>query len=247
MALNAVHAICNTNITSFAIPYPGKLEYFVQVDVQLVTSVELFEWQFFHTSYGDFWNILGTAIRPFGLTANERGLFVRICEIEEVDKNRSLVFLCSEPDAVLTFCTGMDFEEYKRGWGSVGDMFGWLSRGRFMRKESFVKSRLKANDRKRLGQREVYKRFVEECVPNWTEHISEGRKEMDTREEILEEALQAFGKKEEYERKREEWRIEVLNAPIKKELRKLRIGEELEYADAWIKSLREAPAANKNV
>lgn len=217
------------------------------MDVQLVTSVELFEWQLFHTSYGDFWNILGTAIRPFGLTANERGLFVRISEIEEVDKNRSLVFLCSEPDAVLTFCTGMDFEEYKRGWGSVGDMFGWLSRGRFMRKENFVKSRLKANDRKRMMQRELYTRFVEDYVPSWTERISEGRKGLGTREGVLEEALQGFGKKEEYERKREEWRTEVLNAPIKKELRRLRIGEEVEYADAWINSLREAPAANKSV
>lgn len=247
MALNAAHIICNTAITSFAIPYPGKPGYYVQVDVQLVTSVELFEWQLFHASYGDFWNILGTAIRPFGLTANERGLFVRISEIEEVDKNRSLIFLCSEPDAVLTFCTGMDFEEYKLGWGSVRDMFGWLSRGRFMRKESFVRSTLKANDRKRMGQREVYKRFVEECVPSWTENISEGRNELDTRERVLEEALQVFGKKEEFERKREEWRMKVLNAPIKKELRKLRIGEEVEYADAWIKSLQEAPGADQSV
>lgn len=247
VALNAEHIICNTAITSFAIPYPGKLEHCVQVDVQLVTSVELFEWQLFHASYGDLWNILGTAIRPFGLTANERGLFLRISEIEEVDKNRSLIFLCSEPDAVLSFCTGMDFEEYKRGWGSVGDMLGWLSRGRFMRKESFGRSRLKANDRKRMGQRDIYKRFVEECVPRWTENISEGRNELDTREGVLEEALQVFKKKEEYERKREEWRIEVLNAPIKSELRKLRIGEEVEYADAWLKFLQEAPVASKCV
>lgn len=168
-------------------------------------------------------------------------------EIEEIDKNRSLIFLCCEPDAVLTFCTGMDFEEYKRGWGSVGDMFGWLSRGRFMRKESFERSRLKANDRKRMGKSDLYKRFIEECVPSWTENISGGRNELDSREGVLEEALQVFKKKEEYERKREEWRIEVLNAPIKSELRKLRIGEEVEYADAWLKYLREAPVANKCV
>lgn len=217
------------------------------MDVQLVKSEELFEWQLFHTSYGDFWNILGTAIRPFGLTANERGLFLRISEIEDADKNRSLVFLCSEPDAVLMFCTGMDVDEYNRGWKSVGDMFEWLSRGRFMRKESFVRSRLKANDRKRIGQREVYRRFVEECVPGWTERNPEGRNELDTREGVLEEALQLFGKREDYERKIEEWRTELLNAPIKRELRKLRIMEEVEYADAWINFLREAPAANKSV
>lgn len=38
--------------------------------------------------------------------------------------------------------------------------------------------------------------------------------------------------------------IELLNAPIEKELRKVRIGQEVEYADAWIKSLREATVAN---
>lgn len=243
-ALNAEHIICNTAITSFAIPYPGKLEHYVQVDVQLVTSVKLFKWQLFHASYGDFWNILGTAIRPFGLTVNGRGLFIRISEIQKVDKNRSLIFLCSEPDAVLFFCTGMEPEEYKRGWGSVTDMFGWLSRGRFMRKETVERSRLKANDRKRMRQREVYTRFVEVHVPSWKENISEGRNELDTRKRVLEEALHVFRKNEEYERKRWEWRIELLNAPIKKELRKLRIGEEVEYADAWIKSLREATVAN---
>lgn len=247
VALSAVHTLCNTAITSFAIPYPGKLGNFVQVDVLLVPSEELFKWQLFHTSYGDFWNILGTAIRPFGLTANERGLFLRISEIEDVDKNRSLVFLCSEPDAVLAFCTGMDIEDYKRGWVTLGDMFRWLSRGRFMRKDNFVRSRFNANDRKRLGQREVYRRFVEECVPSWADHISEGRNELVTRREVLEEALQLFGKWEEYERKIEERRTEVLSAPIKKELRKLRIVEEVEYADAWINSLREAPAAKNSV
>lgn len=82
---------------------------------------------------------------------------------------------------------------------------------------------------------------------SWTENISERRNELDTREMVLEEAFQVFGEKEECERKSEGWRIEVLNAPTKKELRKLRIGEEVRYADAWIKSLQEAPAANTSV
>lgn len=165
--------------------------------------MELFQWQIFHASDRDFWNILGTAIRPCGLTANERGLFLHISEIEEVDKNRSLIFLCSEPDAVLYFCTGMDPEEYKRGWGSVADMFWYLSRGKLMRKENFEKSRLKANDRKRMRRREVYTRFVEGYVSSWTENISARGNEPDTRKRVLEGVLHVFRKKEEYERKRE--------------------------------------------
>lgn len=164
-----------------------------------------------------------------------------------MDKDLSLVSLCSEPDAVLSFCTGMDFEEKKWGWGSLGDMFGWLSRGKLMRKTCFVRGSLKANDRKWMGQMELHKRFVEECLLSWIENISEGRNELDTRERVLEEALQVFGEKEECKRRSEGWRIEVLNAPTKKELRKLRIGEEVKYADAWIRSLREAPAANTSV
>lgn len=76
-------------------------------------------------------------------------------------KDLSLVSLCSEPDAVLSFCTGMDFEEYKWGWGSVGDMSRWLSRERLMRKTSFVRGSLKANDWKWMGQMELHKRFFE--------------------------------------------------------------------------------------
>lgn len=116
-----------------------------------------------------------------------------------------------------------------------------------MRKETFERSRLKANDRKRMRQREDYARFVEGYVHSRTENISERRNELDTRKIVLEEASHAFRKKEEYELRREEWRIEMLNAPIKKELMKLRIREEVEYGDAWIKYLREAMVANSCV
>lgn len=43
VALSAEHIICNRAINSFAIPYPGKFEHYVQVDAQLATSVDFWE------------------------------------------------------------------------------------------------------------------------------------------------------------------------------------------------------------
>jgi hypothetical protein len=104
----------------------GELELglgkYVQVDVKLCDSLADFQWELFHEAHGDLWNILGTTIRKYGLTVNNVGMHLRIPEIEANDRKKSMVFLSSEPDAILRFL-GLDKEKWWKPFGSLEGMF----------------------------------------------------------------------------------------------------------------------------
>lgn len=234
--LSATQSLPSGPLISFAVPYPDRPGDFVQVDVQRCTAA-IFPWHVFHESYGDLWNILGTSIRRFGLTANDKGLHVRVAEIETDQRKKSLLFLTCEPDDVLRFLR-LDVQAYRNGWERVDDMFSFLARGRFMRREAYMRQDLKANDRKRVAMRNCYRRFVEEWVPRWDADGEQGKGE--AREAVLEEALDLFGKRAEYEEKVAAWRAqqkELARGLEGREERKARALADAVYADAWIKFL----------
>lgn len=260
-ALSAVKTINLGPLKSFAVPYPDKPGIFVQVDVE-ISKPGLFDWELFHASYGDLWNILGTSIRSFGLTANNRGLHGRIREIEAIERKHSLLFLTCEPAAVLSFL-GLDVAEYRAGWTRVEDMFAFLARNRFMTKEVYVRRELKANDRKRMTSRDLYRRFVEDWMPGWDDAGGhggaavaailpprEGKNDEEwedirkaRRTAVLQEALDRFGKRAEYDEKMVEWKAKCKQSLGKsegREGRKMRAIEEAEYTDAWIDFLKSS-------
>lgn len=235
-------------VTSFAVPYPDLEGSYVQLDIHECPP-ETFRWQLFHESNGDLWNMLGTTLRPFGLTANDVGFHARVPEIEHEDRKKSLVLLTADPDAVLAFL-GLDEETYWQGFETVEQLWRYVCRCRFFTPGAYRKGDLKANDRKRMGQREGYRRFVEEWVPR-VEREREDRKGREgegthgdevTREGVLEEALEVFGKRKEYEERVQMWRRERAELTSKQEAkqeRKARALEESEYANAWMGWLKE--------
>lgn len=190
--------------------------------------------------------MLGTAIRPFGLTATDKGLHLRVAEIEHVDRKRSLVFLTADPTRTLRFL-GLDPELYGCGFASEELLFAFLVGSRFMRRGPFARAQLKANDRKRMRERALYRRFVEDWLPTWRgdcavdgkgEEGEGGREEELTREQVLDEALDTFGKRVEYEARLESWRTERRGLVEKwegRERRKAKAMADAEYADAWIR------------
>lgn len=96
---------------------------FVQVDVAICASQAAAEWRLFKHAHGDLWNMLGAVIRPFGLTVDEKALYVRVPEIEKLDKKRARVFLSSTPRDVLRFLglEGMDESDAATARGDLGD------------------------------------------------------------------------------------------------------------------------------
>jgi len=241
LAAERVSTTPNSATTSFALPYPDLPGNHVQLDVH-VCRPETFEWQLFLQSHGDLWNLLGTTIRPFGLTANDVGLHLRIAEIEGRDRRRSMVFLTREPDVVLDFL-GLDAGVYWRGFESLEAMYRYVVGCRFFRRERYVRGELKANDRKRLKQREVYRGFVEGWLgenEGLVGGMVEGRREVG-REEVEEEVLERWGKREVYWGVVGRWRREREELEVRREgrqRRKAEAAEGEEYADAWMRWIK---------
>lgn len=237
--LNAEATISAKPTTSFAVPYPDFQDTYIQLDIHLCPP-STFRWELFTNSHGDLWNILGTSVRAFGLTANNIGFYLRIAEIEKLDRKKSMVFLTSDPDDVLEYL-GLDVERYWRAFESEEELCEYVTGMRFFRRGAYVKEGLKANDRKRMGQRPLYKRFVDEWLPG---RPGVGEVDADasvTRESVLEEALERYGRRGVYEEMLRTWREERAELERKLEGREVRregVKAEMAYADAWIEASR---------
>ncbi|KAL8674852.1 MAG: hypothetical protein Q9168_000738 [Polycauliona sp. 1 TL-2023] len=238
-ALNAKRTISSKPLYSLAVPYPGLEGSFVQLDIQVCDS-SLFQWELFHKSHGDLWNLLGTSIRPFGLTANDTGLYLRIPEIEHEHRKRAMVFLTADPGTVLDFLS-LDRMSASRPFDSTEAMFDFVCSGRFYRPRSYERHGLKANDRKRIFQRDLFRQFVEDFIPRRTTEVQQ-KDDISglTREMVFEEAMKQFGKREEVETKIRQWRQEKLESNQKQGTRQWRKDLAMEddaYTDAWMQSL----------
>ncbi|KAF4544192.1 uncharacterized protein LTHEOB_6310 [Lasiodiplodia theobromae] len=215
-SLNAAAFKRNGAVTNYAIPHPTTPSTFVQLDVQECPPGYL-DWQLFQASYGDLAQILGVVHRPLGLTATDRGLHVRMAAIEKANRKASLVHLSHEPRAVLAFF-GLDPGPYERAeFGSEEEVFAWVAGGRFFDRYAVVPRRggggeeeekrpesENHNDRARRAKRGMYRRFVEEWVPA---HPEAGAACAWTREAVLEEALDVFGKRAEHDERLAEYRL----------------------------------------
>jgi hypothetical protein len=79
----------------------------------------------------DLLQIVGVSHRPLGLTCNDRGLHVRIAEIEPYNKKKALLFLTRDPDKMIKFY-GMDVAKYWDGFTDEKDLFDWATSGRVL-------------------------------------------------------------------------------------------------------------------
>ncbi|TVY89505.1 hypothetical protein LAWI1_G006802 [Lachnellula willkommii] len=104
---------------------PEEVKY-VQIDIHHLHSLERFQWELFHSAHGDLWNILGSTIRRFGLTVNDRGLYLRIPDIELLDRKKSMVFLTEKPSEVLNFI-GLDEKTWWKPFSSQSEMFNYAA------------------------------------------------------------------------------------------------------------------------
>ena len=156
----------NSATICFAVPWPDCKERYIQIDVHFCPSVENFQWMLFHHSHGDLWNIVGTMIRPFGLTVNETGLYLRIWEIEgKVPKDMAKVKLTSDSGAVLRFL-GLEEDAFKTKFASLDDMFDYITTCRFYSPRRWQhEGTLNANDRQRMGKRPQYRAWAEDYIP----------------------------------------------------------------------------------
>ncbi|KAF2791091.1 hypothetical protein K505DRAFT_327132 [Melanomma pulvis-pyrius CBS 109.77] len=207
---------------SYAIDHPVIPNAYVQVDVEISPGVgtpdshELFEWTRFMKSDADLLQIIGICHRPLGLTCNDKGLHLRVEEIEPYNKKKSLLFLTRKPDEVMKFY-GFDAVKYWTGFETEKELFDWVSQGRFFSRDVFAHRTEKSNDRARQNKRPMYRRFVEEYMHSYPEIETSTL----TRADVLEMALDMFNKREEYQAMMGEHNWKEADAQLWKEIREL--------------------------
>lgn len=140
----------------------------------------------FKHAHGDIWNLLGSILRPFGLTVDEEALWLRIPEIEKLDRKKAKVRLSGDPVEILHFL-GMRVEGFwAEPFGSVAALFEYATTCRFfwlwetpaedaaegdahetgVAGEDQAQLRLKSNERRRLKGRPIYRQWINEFIPN---------------------------------------------------------------------------------
>lgn len=143
----------------------------------------------FKHAHGDIWNLIGSTIRPFGLTVDDEALWLRIPEIEALNRRASRVLLSRDPVAILRFL-GLRVEGFwDAPFASVDALFDYVATSRLFFVHPAVspdrgdqgdrdgngvagvvggeegRRRLKHNDRRRMKGRPVYRRWVNEFIP----------------------------------------------------------------------------------
>ncbi|KAL2758953.1 hypothetical protein ACRALDRAFT_1092608 [Sodiomyces alcalophilus JCM 7366] len=235
-ALGAEFVIIETGGSHFAVPWPADLDHvpptatdqpkrYIQVDVTILHSDEQFRWSLFRHAHGDLWSILGSVIRPFGLTVDEHALHLRISEIEKLNRNKAKVLLTRDPSEVLDFL-GLPTDEYWAGpFASLDVMYEYAARcrmfwvapatqeqpdedGRGTSGMEGDKTKLKSNDRRRMNYRPAFRLWVEDFLPRCR---LQGRfsEEPTSRDQVLREALDRFQVGVEYQQRLDEHRRET--------------------------------------
>lgn len=149
---------------SFAVRHPQVPGAYVQVDVEL-SKEGLFEWERFMKSDSDLVQIIGIIHRSLGLTCNDKGLHVRVEEVETYNKKASQIFLTNNPNEALDFY-GLDKAKYAQGFTSETDLFDWITTGHFFFWKVYEDREESSNDRARLRKRPMFNRFVGEYMIN---------------------------------------------------------------------------------
>ncbi|KAF1993472.1 hypothetical protein P154DRAFT_527734 [Amniculicola lignicola CBS 123094] len=205
--IGAEYHVKHGNTLSYAVPYPGLPNAYVQVDVEVspgngsAEAVELYNWTWFMKAYSDLLQIVGVCHRSLGLTCNDKGLHLRVAEIEPYNKKKSLLFLTRDPSEAMTFY-GFNVVKYWDGFADMDEIYEWVVDGCFFSRTIFEDRIEKNNDRARLRKRPMYSKFVDEWIPS---HSSLGKdRKIWTRDEVLQEALTTFSKQEEYAQMMEE-------------------------------------------
>ncbi|KAH6648239.1 hypothetical protein BKA67DRAFT_538292 [Truncatella angustata] len=220
------------SVAMFAIPWPKILPYgiadvadaegdqprFIQVDVHICPSLQNLEWFLFKHAHGDLWNLLGSTIRPYGLTVDEVGMYLRIPEIENVNRNKAKILLTSDPCQVLDFL-GLKYEgsAWEVSFANMEEVFEYAATSRFFWVKPHTEDddiaahggnqevgggyrgkNLKSNDRQRMRQRPLFRKWIEEFLPKCQDQNRFANRGL-SREDTREEAFRQFGVRRVYE------------------------------------------------
>ena len=186
-------------------------EEYAQIDVEIVPS-ELLDWHTFYSSYGDMAGLLGHIVHNLGFTVSDRGLWLRMRELDfsktvpyvNIADRDGMLLLSSDPKAVIPFL-GLSVESYEAGFDTLDKLYEWLGACRLLSAEAIKIKRNNSHERNREQKRTVFSRFFNEWLPERQDVNPEQDKQQQTeklqrlRQQCLDEAVDSFSKRLEYE------------------------------------------------
>ncbi|KAF4435755.1 hypothetical protein F53441_13459 [Fusarium austroafricanum] len=201
-------------------PFKRRRRLYIQVDVRWCIAYKHCEFLRFVQSHGDMWQILGSIIRPFGLTVDDRALWLRASEIERNNWERSKIQLTSNPNEILRFL-GLPIPEYWRPFTSVEAMFNYIANcPMFSVPPDYdvekVRASARAKDRRRLAQRPVYREWVEVFKPRCRDQGLYTESSL-TRDLVKDKAFDAFRIGTQYHQQVREFVYDSQRAKIRKD------------------------------
>lgn len=208
-------------------PLHQHQDHFFQIDIHATPTLSTYNWLLFNHSHSDLFSLLGTAIRPFGLTITDTAVFIRSAEIEAAGQGRrARIFVTDSPRRCWEDVLGFpDWETYysPQRWPTLEAMYAFITQCRFFMFSEFEQGRsLNSGERQRMKSRPAYRGFVEEYVPELLRvepDFGERGKGL-TREMVWQEVMEGFqGVKEEANRKLKLWREEEGRIRVNKERR----------------------------
>jgi hypothetical protein len=97
----------------FAVPVHANGDNFwIQVDVKVCEKEKLFEWERFTLQYASMSKILGSILKPLGVTIDPEGCWLRVEGLDAVNHDESMVWLTLEPSNMLKIL-GLDHRMLK--------------------------------------------------------------------------------------------------------------------------------------
>ncbi|CVL04632.1 uncharacterized protein FMAN_12743 [Fusarium mangiferae] len=179
----------------------GSPRIFIQVDVRYCLSRKQAKYLRFFESHGDFWQILGPIIRPYGLTVDDKGLHIRVPEGEQINRKKAKILLTSKPDDILLFL-GLPVAEYWRPFATTDAMFKYITKCPMfsLPRSSTLEGDMSlgtSNDRRRMASRPVYREWVQEFKPRLRERGQYYENPL-TRDDIRDKAFNTFKIESEY-------------------------------------------------
>ncbi|KAH7392590.1 hypothetical protein BKA66DRAFT_412489 [Pyrenochaeta sp. MPI-SDFR-AT-0127] len=162
--LNTIHGrrgFLNPDCMYFAIAAPDPNDdYYIQIDVKVCFRPELFEWYTFELGYASNSKIIGSMVKPLGLTMDPEGLHIRVEDIENTNFSGSLIWVSRDPRDVLQ-TVGLDRRLFIAGFKTKDEIYDHITSSWLFNPAHFAA---------RLAQ-EKYSGRLEDRSPYWTYFI----------------------------------------------------------------------------
>ena len=239
---------------TYAIPHPEMPDTYTQVDIGILPSFDALTWNCTLHSYGALFTVIGSIMcRPNGLTLNDKGLFLRIPEIEPYDRKRGSVLLTTDWDIAMDVL-GLDPKAFKTGFNTVSDIWKWLVAARLFDREDvgYKERNMKKN---KGGNGEMWDSLEswlverdrelgvdrDEADLDEDEDEWRARKEM-KREQTFDAMVKKFNVGREVDDRVAQWRIErreLEEKRVRKEARREAFEKDDWYGNAWLRWLSD--------